>query len=173
MSWHVMFVETGYEDDVCFYINKIVPYMFEDVKFNFLVPKRKIYEKKQGVKREVIKKLFPGYVLVDTDEILNFYIRARGKSHIIRFLTNNHNFLEVEEHEIVKILELSNDDGLIDISKGLIVDEKIKVMEGPLTDKEGIIRKLDKRKGRAKVEFAINGHKWMIDLGVDILQNLE
>ncbi|GAB6085009.1 KOW motif-containing protein [Alkaliphilus crotonatoxidans] len=64
-------------------------------------------------------------------------------------------------------------EGLINISQALIIDDRIRIMEGPLLGKEGIIKKLDKRKGRAKVEFTINYNTLLIDLGIDVIQKVK
>lgn len=170
MGWYVIYVETGFEDDVCHFIDKLKLHLYNDIKYNLLVPKRKIYEKKQGIRKEVIKKMFPGYVLVETDKIDDFYIRARGGPHIIKFLKNNYNFLEVSIHEINQIINMVDNRGLINISNALVVNDKIHITDGPLLGREGIIKKIDKRKGRAKVEFTINYNSLLIDLGIDIIQ---
>jgi len=117
--------------------------------------------------------MFPGYILVETDEIINFYYRAKRWPHIIRFLKSNEQFFEIGLEEIWNVIYMVNDEGIIGISKAFIVGETIQVTEGPLTGKEGIIRKLDKRKGRAKVEFTISYQKYLIDLGIDILGKYE
>ncbi|MDF2803987.1 MAG: transcription antiterminator [Anaerocolumna sp.] len=173
MSWYVIFVESGFEEDVCHFIDRLRTKLYEDINFNLLVPKRKIYERKQGVKREVIKKMFPGYVLVETDYIEDFYVRARGGPHILKFLKNSYNFLEVSIEEINPILKLVDNKGLINVSKGLIENDRIHIIDGPLYGREGIIRKLDKRKGRAKVEFIMNYNSLLIDLGVDIIRRFD
>lgn len=173
MSWYVIFVESGFEEDVCHFIDKLRIKIYEDINFNLLVPKRKIYERKQGVRKEVIKRMFPGYVLVETDYIEEFYIRARGGPHILKFLKDNYNFLEVSIDEINQILKLVDNKGLINVSRGLVVNDRIHITEGPLLGREGIIKKLDKRKGRAKVEFIINCKSLLIDLGVDIVRRYD
>jgi transcriptional antiterminator NusG len=173
MSWYAIYVETGYEDEVCFFINKVITYLFDDIQFNLLVPKRKIYEKKQGIRKEVIKRMFPGYVLVETDKIYEFYCKVRGVPHILKFLRDNFDFLEVRVEEISQILHMTNQDGLIGISQAFVINDKIKVTKGPLSGREGIIQKIDKRKGRAKVEFSIHDNKLLIDLGIDIIDKFK
>lgn len=172
MSWYALYVKTGYEEDVCHYIDKVKEYLLEDVKYNLLVPKRKIYERKQGVKNEVIKKMFPGYVLIETDNIIKFYSRAKGSPHIINFLRENDYFHEIRLDEIRQILHMIDHKGLIDVSLAYVVNDKISISDGPLLGQEGIIKKIDKRKGRAKVEFIINNNSLLIDLGIDIIQKL-
>ncbi|MCX8129419.1 MAG: antiterminator LoaP [Clostridia bacterium] len=173
MRWYVIFVETGYEEQVCKYINKAITDVFEDVNFNLLVPKRKIYERKQGIRREVVKMMFPGYVLVETDNILDFYLRLKGSPRVIKVLRNKEVFSEITNDEIKQILFLVNENGLIDISEAFIVNDKVQIINGPLYGNEGIIKRIDKRKGRAKVELSINYNSLLIDLGINLLQKYE
>ncbi|BCJ94320.1 transcription termination/antitermination protein NusG [Anaerocolumna cellulosilytica] len=173
MNWYAIFVETGFEDEVCLFINKRKIQIYNNIEYNLLVPKRRIYERKQGVRREVTKIMFPGYVLLETNNINEFYSRTRGGPHIIKFLKNNYNFLEVGVDEIKQILHMVDQEGFINISQALIMNDRIKIMEGPLLGQEGIIKKIDKRKGRAKVQFTINYNTLLIDLGIDIIQKIE
>lgn len=172
MSWYVLFVQTGYEDDVCHFINNVKPYLLEDIKYNLLVPKRKIYERKQGITKEVIKKMFPGYVLVETDNIIEFYSRAKNGPHIVKFLKERDYFHKVRLDEIQQILQMVDNTGLINVSKAYVVNDKVQISDGPLLGQEGIIRKIDKRKGRAKVEFFMSNNSLLIDLGIDIIQKI-
>ena len=173
MSWYVIFVETGYEDEFCRYTNKMYNPRYMGIQYNLLVPKRKIFERKQGIRREVVKTMFPGYVLLETEFISEFFLKARNSPHIIRFLRVNSLFWEVRKEEIRQILRMSDSGGLIEISKGFIENDKVKIVEGPLLGMEGNITKIDKRKGRAKVDFTLNEKSILIDLGVEILEKVE
>lgn len=170
MGWYVMFVETGSEDEICRFVNKRADQMMENLSFRLLVPKRKIYERKMGVRKEVTKFLFPGYILIETDNIEEFFFLTKEVPHIIRFLRNKNVFLQVQEYEMNLILGMVDKSGLISISKAFEYAKRVHIMEGPLYGKEGIIRTVDKRKGRAKVEFELDGGPKLIDLGIDIIK---
>lgn len=172
MSWYVIFVETGYEDKFCHYIDKMKYQRYMGIQYSLLVPKRKIFERKQGIRREVIKTMFPGYVLLKTESIFEFYSQAKGSPHIIRFLRDNSRFLEVRKEEIRQILMMVDSSGLIEISKAFVENDRIRITEGPLLGMEGIIKKIDKRKGRAKVRFHLNDNSLLIDLGIEIMEKL-
>lgn len=172
MSWYVIFVETGYEDEFCCYTNKVKNQRYIGIQYNLLVPKRKIFERKQGIRREVVKTMFPGYVLLETEVIFEFFLKARNSPHVIRFLRNNSCFWEVKKEEIKQILKMSDSGGLIEISKGFVENDKVKIVEGPLLGMEGVITKIDRRKGRAKVNFTLNDKSLLIDLGIEIMEKV-
>ena len=172
MSWYVIFVETGYEDEFCRYTDKMKRQQYMGIQYSLLVPKRKIFERKQGIRREVIKTMFPGYVLLETESIFEFYSKAKGSPHIIRFLRDNSLFLEVRKEEIKQILMMVDSKGLIEISKAFVENERVRIEEGPLLGMEGTIERIDKRKGRAKVRFHLNEKTLLIDLGIEIMKKL-
>lgn len=172
MSWYVIFVETGYEDQFCRYTDKMKHQRYAGIQYNLLVPKRKIFERKQGIRQEVIKTMFPGYVLLETESIFDFYSQAKGSPHIIRFLRENSLFQEVRKEEIQQILMMVDSRGLIEISKAFVENDRVKIAEGPLLGMEGIIERIDRRKGRAKVRFYLNEKSLLIDLGIQILEKL-
>ncbi len=170
MSWYAIFVETGFEEEVCLNIDKLKVLGIGEIQYNLLVPKRKIYERKRGIRRTVVKNMFPGYVLLETNKINEFYIHVRSIPHIIKFLKSSYYFLEVSINEITQIISMTDKKGFINISQALVINDKIHITEGPLLGREGIIKKIDKRKGRAKVEFIISNNALLIDLGIDIIQ---
>lgn len=172
MNWYVIFVENGYEEEVCLFINKVKPYLFKDIKYNLFIPKRKIYERKKGIKQVVIRRIFPGYILVETETIYEFYNRVKGSPHILKFLKDNYDFLQVKINEISLLLQMTNKEGIIEISQAFNLNDKIMITKGPLSGKDGIIKKIDIRKGRAKVKFSINNNVFYIDLGIDVMRKL-
>lgn len=173
MSWYVIFVETGYEDEFCRYADKEKNQRYAGIQYSLLVPKRKIFERKNGILREVIKTMFPGYVLLETDSIVKFFLQARNSPHIIRFLRHDTHFLEVRKEEIKPILEMVDSCGLIQISKAFVENDRVKIVEGPLLGMEGVIKRIDKRKGRARVNFFLNENSLLIDLGIEIILKIE
>lgn len=172
MSWHVIFVETGFEDEFCRYTDKVKDQRYAGINYNLLVPKRKIFERKQGMKREVIKTMFPGYVLLETESIHEFFFQSKNSPYMIRFLRNDAYFQEVRKEEIERILMMVDCRGLIEISKAFVENDKVRITDGPLFGREGIIQRIDKRKGRAKVKFAINENVLLIDLGIEIMDRI-
>lgn len=170
MSWYVMSTQTGYEDDICKRIKKANDILFSDMSYNLLLPKRKIYERRQGVTRQVIRKIFPGYILLETNNIIDFYYRVKNLPRINNILRTDDCFHEVKYEDMRQILRMIDKDGLIGISEAFIINDEIQVINGPLLGYTGFIKKIDKRKGRAKVLFKMGHNEHLIDLGIEILQ---
>jgi len=166
MGWYAIHVRTGSEDAVCETIRQQVARMGYVGEFELLVPKRKLQERHQGKFIEVVRTMFPGYVLVQSEEIRELAeVAARAKG-ILRFLQNEGEFQEVNPAEIIAVLELVNDEGLIECSVVEIEDGLVRVVSGPLKGHEGWIRKVDLHHRRVQVKFLFSNERYLIDLEI-------
>ncbi|MFB7120718.1 antiterminator LoaP [Bacillus thuringiensis] len=177
MNWYVLFVETGKEDTVQMMIQK----NFDESVVRAIVPKRKLKERKHGKTYEIYRKLFPGYVLLRTQMNTEIYYKLKRIPNCNRLL-NRHNysgyshdrrephlFSTVEDDEMKIILQFIGNGETIDYSTLYIENAKVKVVDGPLKGKESIIRKIDKRKKRARIAVNFLGNEKLIDVGVETL----
>lgn len=187
MDWYAMFVKTGKED----LVQKMFRKQFDESVVRAIVPKRKLQEKKQGQAYEVYKKLFPGYVLLNTQmdskryyefkripithKLLNKY---SYKDHIQNYKENDgdletYSFSKIDDEEISLILELIGDSETIETSTIYIKSAKVTVCDGPLKGREGIIKKIDRRKKRARIELDFKGNKMGFDVCIQVLRDFE
>lgn len=169
MSWYAIYVKVGYEDAFCHYTDKMKERVYLGIEYTLLVPKRRIFERRQGKWNEELKTMFPGYVLINTDYILEFYLLARNSPYVIKFLKEDSFFLKVSEEEITPIIKMINNSGVIATSRAIIENGRIRIIEGPLWGREDYIKKVDKRKGRAKVKFVIGERLVLIDVGIEFI----
>lgn len=168
-NWHALFVHTGRED----YIKKHIDFRlnYDNINdYRLIVPKRKLRERKNGAWIDVQKTLFPGYILINSDEIIDWSRQFRDITGLVRILRNGHELAEIARSEVEVINKLIMNDDLIGFSTVLVKGTAIQVIEGPLLSMEGYIQSIDTRKGRAKVIFNFLGEQRTIDLGVNILK---
>ncbi|PEM20849.1 antiterminator LoaP [Bacillus wiedmannii] len=179
MSWYALFVGTGKEELVKTMIEKYL----ENRKMTAIVPKRKLYERKRGITYVVYRTLFPGYVLLRTSMDPEIYYELKSIPLYCKLLNNDctynaeqggpYLFTNIEVEEISSVLQLIGTDETIDFSTIYIENNKVKVLEGPLKGKEDIIKKVDKRKKRAKIILRILGNEIRLDVGIEILTTTE
>ena len=167
MGWYTIFVESGYEDEVAYLIRTRNEELIEKSAYQLLIPKRRLIERRQGKNRKVVRKMFPGYILVETDNVLEFYKHICCIPHIRNILHVDGTFLEIKKKEINDILIFGNDNGIIEMSKGVRVGSTVHITEGPLVGYEGKIKKIDWRRCRVKVNFDINDCVFPIYLGLE------
>jgi transcriptional antiterminator NusG len=140
-----------------------------DKDYCLFVPKRKLLETKDGETHEVLRTMFLGYVLVESDEVREFAKIALKAKGIFRFLENGGVVQEIQVEEIALVLQMVSDDDVIGVSE-IETDEFgfLRVISGPLKGLEGQIRKVDKYRHRAKVEVWLGGQKRLVGLGVQV-----
>ena len=109
MKWYALFVETGRETQ----IQKWIQYFFDPSECYSVVPKKKSTEKRQGIKHQVIRTLFPGYVFIKTDMCVEIYYKLARVPNIIRILNNGFYWSYIEDVEMALIMKLVGDNGIV------------------------------------------------------------
>lgn len=169
MGWHAIFVETGKEDIVHTQISKLLEHLgYTD--YELLIPKRRLKEKHQGKFIEIVKKMFPGYILIRADDPWNVFHKTRRFEHLYRFLNHDQQMLEIRLEEIANIIYMVDEEGVIGISDIYVKDDRIVVTKGPLMHYDGLVKKVDRRNHRVKVLFMFNGERHYIDISVNLIE---
>ncbi|NOU64738.1 antiterminator LoaP [Paenibacillus sp. LMG 31461] len=188
MKWYALYVETGREDLVRTMIHRFL----DKSLVHAIVPRRKLKEKKQGRTYEVFRKLFPGYVLVNTQMDVNTYYGLKNIPGYYRLLNRfrnrdnnevfdgnnleevleNYLFSTIDDEEMTLILQLIDDEETIDYSTIYVENSNVTVYNGPLKGKESIIKKIDKRKRRAQISLEFMGNEMSLDVGIEVLATI-
>ena len=171
-EWYVVTTVTGYEYKVKEKLEMMINSMeLHKNIYRVVVPEQKIVEVKDGVKKEKIKKMLPGYVLVEmvmSDEA--WYI-VRNTPGVTGFIGSSGKgakpipLLPNEVDDILGKMGLSR----IDASKELEPGKKVRILEGPFKDMEGTIESVDMKTQKLNVNVDLFGQvtKVEVDL-VDI-----
>lgn len=164
-KWYAIFVETGHEEN----FERLVKVLYPDENIEILIPKRKLIERRQGKTCEVIKKLFPGYVLVRTVMDTEIYYKLSQIPRVYGILKDECEPVPIREEEMAVILALISSGDTIDFSELYREGERIVVISGPLKGMEGIIEKVNARKKRVKVRLQFLGQEKRVDLGAHLI----
>lgn len=167
-NWYAIFVMTGEEDNV----KERLKYRFGD-SLKFVVPKRKIRERKNGVVNEVVRVLFPSYVLVQGEIEQKEMDKFKMVPGLVRLLGDGYIPRSIRPEEMRVISKLVENDELIGYSQLFEENGLIRVIDGPMVSLEGNIISIDKRKGRAKVCLYFFGNERVIDLGIELLKPIK
>lgn len=138
-------------------------------------PRRKLKIRRKGRRLTTLAPLFPGYLFLemhrDEQEVFRELRRVRG---VVRFLRSNDDIQPLEARDLELIRHFISFGEIITESR-VTFDEKnrILVSEGPLKGLEGMIVKVDRRKGRAKVKLDMYDDSFLIDLAFEVLQPSE
>ena len=145
-KWYVVNTYSGHEKKVQEKLLMRASSMgMEDYIFRVIVPEQTEVEVKDGVSKEKVKKLFPGYVLVEmimTDEAWFVVRNTPGVTGFIGSSGKGAKPTPLQPYEVDKIL---NNMGMsrLEVSSDLVEGELVKVISGPFAGMEGKIESLD------------------------------
>ncbi len=166
--WYVLHTYSGYEENVSANLKQRIESMdMEDKIFNVLVPIEKKIKIKNGKRRVVEEKIFPGYVMVEmivTDE--SWYV-VRNTPNVTGFIGTGTAPAPVSEEEIKSLqkrMGVEEPKYKIDLS----INSQVKITDGPFKNLEGKIADIDEDKGKVKVVISMFGRETPVEL--DFLQ---
>ncbi len=139
----------------------------EDKIFNILIPAEKKIKIKNGKRKIVEEKIFPGYVLVEmivTDD--SWYV-VRNTPNVTGFIgtgTIPTPISEKEVKELRKRMGVEEPKFKIDVSVG----SPVRITDGPFKNLEGKITFIDEAKGKVKILVSMFGRETPVEL--DFLQ---
>lgn len=170
-KWYVVNTYSGHEKKVQEKLLMRASSMnMEDYIFRVIVPEQTEVEIKDGVRKEKVKKLFPGYVLVEmvmTDEAWFVVRNTPGVTGFIGSSGKGAKPTPLQPHEVDKIL---NGMGMsrLEISTDLKQGEVVKITAGPFSGMEGKIEYLDLENQKITVLLDLFGQE--TDVEVEISQ---
>ncbi len=166
--WYVLHTYSGYEENVEKNLKQRIESMdMEDKIFNILIPIEKKIKIKNGKRKVIEEKIFPGYVMVEmmvTDE--SWYV-VRNTPNVTGFIGTGTIPTPISDKEIKdlqKRMGVEEPKFKIDVSVG----SPVKITDGPFKNLEGKITNIDEAKGKIKVLVSMFGRETPVEL--DFLQ---
>ena len=163
-NWYVIHTYSGYEDAVAKNLKQRIESLgMEDKIFNVMVPKEKKIKIKNGKRRAVEEKIYPGYVLVGmivTDD--SWYV-VRNTPNVTGFVGAGTTPLPVSLEEI-DILKKRMGVEAPQFKIGVQVGDPVKITDGPFKDFDGKISEVDEGRGKVKVLVNMFGRDTPVEL---------
>lgn len=163
-NWYVIHTYSGYEDAVAKNLKqRIESLSMENKIFNVIVPKEKKIKIKNGKRKTVEEKIYPGYVLVEMivdDE--SWYV-VRNTPRVTGFLGAGTTPIPVSAKDIddlMKRMDAGEPEFTIDFEMG----EAVKVMDGPFKGMDGKVSEIDQERGKIKVLVNMFGRDTPVEL---------
>lgn len=163
-NWYVLHTYSGYEDAVEKALRQRIDSLnMQDLIFDVVVPKETQIVIKRGEPIQEKKRIFPGYVLVEmivTDD--SWYV-VRNTPNVTGFVGSGNIPVPVtlEEFGLVKKRMGMNEPKFkVTFSTG----EHVAIVDGPFTNYDGIVDKIDAEKGKVKVLVSIFDRETPIEL---------
>jgi transcriptional antiterminator NusG len=163
-SWYVIHTYSGYEDQVAEALRQRIESMdLSDKIFDVIVPKEKQIEIKNGRRRTVERKIFPGYIMVHMIVTEDSWFVVRNTPNVTGFVgsgTTPSPLSEDEVKAIQKRMGVEEPKFKIDYSVG----ELVNITDGPFKGFDGTISEVDEQKGKIKVLVSMFGRETPVEL---------
>ena len=166
--WYAIHTYSGYEENVAHNLKQRIESMdMGDKIYAILIPKEKKIKIKNGKRKVVEEKIFPGYVLVEmivTDD--SWYV-VRNTPNVTGFIGTGTIPTPVAEEEIKSLqkrMGVDEPEYKIDVE----VNSPVKIVDGPFKGFEGKVNEIDEARGKIKVLVSMFGRETPVEL--DFLQ---
>jgi len=171
-NWYVIHTYSGYEDAVTRSLKQRIESLGMDDKiFQVLVPKEKKIKIKNGKRKTVEEKIYPGYVLVEmivTDD--SWYV-VRNTPNVTGFVGSGTTPLPVSGKEIDYLKSrMGQEVAQYDLS--MVVGDNVKIIDGPFKDFDGKVSEVDQARGKLKVLVNMFGRDTPVELDSLQIQKL-
>ncbi|AIC92640.1 MULTISPECIES: transcription termination/antitermination protein NusG [Shouchella] len=166
-NWFVVHTYSGYENKVKANLEKRVESMeMTDHIFRVLVPVEEETETKNGKTKQVTKKVFPGYVLVEmvmTDDSWYVVRNTPGVTGFVGSAGAGSKPTALMPDEVDRILkQMGVEEQLMEVD--FEIKESVKVKTGPFADFVGTIEEIQLDKQKLKVHVNMFGRETPIEL---------
>ena len=172
-EWYVVNTYSGHENKVKEKLEMRASSMgLEDYIFRVVVPEQTEVDYKDGKKVEKVKKMFPGYILVEmimTDEAWFIVRNTPGVTGFIGSSGKGAKPFPLTPAEVDKILG-SMGMSRLEFGNELNADDMVKVIEGPFSGMFGKIKNIDSTTGNLEVALDLFGQETIVELQVSQIE---
>ena len=145
-KWYVVNTYSGHENKVKEKLEMRAESMgLQDYIFRIIVPEQTVIEEKDGVTKEKVKKMFPGYVLVEMVMSDEAWFVVRNTPGVTGFIGSSGKGAKPTPLQPYEVETILNNMGIsrIDAPNELKEGDKIKIIDGPFVGMSGTIESID------------------------------
>ena len=166
--WYVIHCYSGYENKVHHAIEQRIETMgMENQIFDVIVPTEEEIEIKDGKRRTVERRVFPGYILVEMIMDEDSWFVVRNTPGVTGFVGMGNKPTPLREDEVNQIMQrMASDAPVVKVSFKL--GEKVRIVDGPFNDIIGIVDDIDMDRAKVRVLVSFFGRETPVEL--DFLQ---
>ena len=174
-QWYVIHTYSGYENKVKTNLEHRIQTMdAKDLIFQVVIPTEDEIEIRDGQRRTVARKIFPGYVLTQMIELKEDDVESSRAWFVVRntpgvtgFVGSGTRPVPLEPPEVKRILRQMRVEAP-KVKVGFEVGQNVRIVDGPFMDFHGTVDDINLEKGKVKVLVSFFGRETPVEL--DFLQ---
>ncbi len=168
-NWYVVHTYSGYENKVKANIDKMRENRhLEDEILEVRVPMQDVVEMKNGAKKTVQKKLFPGYVLINMVMNDDTWYVVRNTRGVTGFVGPGSKPVPLTETEM-RPLGIKSENVTVDFGEG----DTIAVIAGVWKDTVGMVQRMDYGKQTATINVDLFGRETPVEIGFEEVRKMQ
>jgi transcriptional antiterminator NusG len=167
-AWYVIHAYSGHEEKVKETLAKRIESMgMAEYVLQVLVPTEDEIELKDGKRKHVQRRIFPGYILVKMVMTNESWFVVRNTPGVTSFLGTATEPMPLADKEVEAIMKRMTKDAP-KIRFEFAVGENVRIIDGPFNDFHGKVDEINPEKGKLKVLVNMFGRETPVEL--DLLQ---
>ena len=167
-EWYVVHCYSGYENKVRHNLEQRIETMDMKSKiFDVVVPTEEEMEVKEGKRRTVERRVFPGYILVQMIMDEDSWYVVRNTPGVTGFVGMGNDPTPLRPEEVSQIVKRMEADAPR-IKVTYDVGQKVRIIDGPFNDFIGTVETIDMDKAKVRVMVSFFGRETPVEL--DFLQ---
>ena len=160
-KWYVVHTYSGYENKVKANIEKTIennPHLAEQI-LEVRVPLEDVVEMKNGTKKTVQRKMFPGYVLLHMDMNDDTWYVVRNTRGVTGFVGHGSEPIPLTDEEVRRI-------GIEKVYIDLYIEpgDNVKVINGPFESFMGVVEEVNMDRQVLRVKISMFGRDTPVEL---------
>lgn len=171
--WYVIHTYSGYENKVQANLERRVESMnMQDKIFRIMVPTEEEIDFKDGQKRIVKKKVFPGYVLVEMVISDDSWYVVRNTPGVTGFVGAGNKPVPLDDAEVKSILRTMGEDEprpRVAFSEG----NAVRVVSGPFANFNGVVDEVNLERGRLRVIVSMFGRETPVEFEFNQVEKID
>lgn len=167
-NWYVVHTYSGYENKVKANIEKTIENRhLEEEILEVRVPMQDVMEVKNGVRKNVQKKMFPGYVLINMVMNDDTWYVVRNTRGVTGFVGPGSKPVPLSEVEM-KPLGIKVENITVDFAEG----DTISVVAGVWKDTVGVVQRMDYGKQTATINVELFGRETPVEISFSDVRSM-
>jgi len=167
-AWYVIHCYSGYEKKVKHNLEQRIETMgMADQIFQVVVPTEEEIEVKEGKRRTVERRVFPGYILVQMLMNDDSWYVVRNTPGVTGFVGMGNKPTPLRQEEVTNILKRMEAEAP-KVKVTFKPGQKVRIIDGPFNDFMGVVDEIDMDKAKARVMVSFFGRDTPVEL--DFLQ---
>lgn len=172
-QWYVVNTYSGHESKVKEKLEMRANSMdMKDYIYRVVIPETKEIEIKDGVTKEKIKKMFPGYVLIEMVMSDDAWFVVRNTPGVTGFIGSSGKGAKPTPLQPYEVDNILNNMGIsrLDVDKELEVGTKVKIIAGPFTGMYGTVDSIDLPNQKILLNVDLFGQETSVEVELSQIQ---